>query len=301
MRERACPLCGATAARGTVWEDRGTTATQCARCGFVYLCRLCEQAVAEARATYEAIYARHEPISELTLDSYRAILAHFDADRRSGRLVDIGCGAGAFVMAAARAGWDAIGTELAESAARVELAPGAAVLVGEHATANIPSGSSDVVTLWEVIEHLDDPIGMLGEARRLLRDGGRLYLTTPNRMSLQRRLLGSRWPRYHIEHLGYFDPRSIRDALVRAGFARIETRTKNFDPFTVLAVLSGQPVVGADATPSASAPAAELAERREGLRRFAKRSMVGRVLFRVANTVLGVTGLGDSLVAEARS
>src|SRR5258708_4562269 len=164
MTERPCPLCGAPAAGGDIWRDRGTVATRCATCGFVYLRALGEGAAAEARATYEEIYARREPISELTLDSYRAILRRFEADRRTGRLVDIGCGAGAFVVAAARAGWEAIGTELAESASRQALAAGATVLVGERASESIASGSCDVVTLWEVIEHVEDPVGVLREA-----------------------------------------------------------------------------------------------------------------------------------------
>ena len=283
-----------------MWRGNGACASRCSQCAFVYLSHLSDAAVAGARATYEAIYARHDPVGEITLDSYRSVLKRFDGDRRTGGLVDIGCGAGAFVVAAARAGWQAIGTEVAQSASRIELAAGARILVGERATAELADGSCDVVTLWEVIEHVDDPVGILREARRLLREGGRLYLTTPNLASLQRRMLGRRWPRYHVEHLSYFDGRSIRRALARAGFAHVETHTKNFDPYLVLAVWQGWTVVGADAAPHASAPAAELARRREGLRYFAKRTPVGRALFYAANTVLGATGLGDTLVAEAR-
>lgn len=114
------------------------------------------------------------------------------------RLLDAGAGRGRFVAAARDAGYDAQGIEPAAAraaAARdlygVELCP-----VGIQ-DAEFGPGSFDGVSLWHVLEHLDDPAAALETVVRWLRPGGVLLIGVPNLGSLQARVGGPRW--YHLD------------------------------------------------------------------------------------------------------
>jgi SAM-dependent methyltransferase len=101
-------------------------------------------------------------------------------------------------------------------------ARGLQVVDGTLAAADLPEGSFDVVTMWDVVEHLADPLSELRRARRLLRPGGLLALSTMNVEAWFPRLLGRRWPWYMQMHLYYFTPRTLGRMLERAGFRMVE-------------------------------------------------------------------------------
>jgi 2-polyprenyl-3-methyl-5-hydroxy-6-metoxy-1,4-benzoquinol methylase len=97
-----------------------------------------------------------------------------------GKLLDVGCGTGAFLREARARGWEAVGTELSHDGAETARANGFEIAEGEIWEAEFPSGTFDVVTCWHVIEHVGSPRRLLEEIRRLLRPGGWLVLATPN-------------------------------------------------------------------------------------------------------------------------
>jgi SAM-dependent methyltransferase len=107
-------------------------------------------------------------------------------------------------------------------------------------------GSFDVVTTFEVLEHMADPRREVRSIARVLRPGGVLYATTPNFSSLTRRLLG---PRYRVidypEHLGYFRRSTLDRLLCEAGFTRIDLRSTGFSVGQVYAGLHSGPATGA--------------------------------------------------------
>ena len=91
-----------------------------------------------------------------------------------------------------------------------------------------PAGSFDLVTLWDVIEHVPDPQALLREARAMLKPDGVLILETQNIDSGFARLLGKRWQHFkHEEHLFHFSPRTIGPLLAQAGFELVH-RTARF-------------------------------------------------------------------------
>jgi 2-polyprenyl-3-methyl-5-hydroxy-6-metoxy-1,4-benzoquinol methylase len=74
-----------------------------------------------------------------------------------------------------------------------------------------------VITLWDVLEHLEDPPAHLRAARRLLKPDGILVIETQNVASFFARLLGRKWQHYkHAEHLYHFDPRTLQRLLSEA-------------------------------------------------------------------------------------
>ena len=138
--------------------------------------------------------------------------------RDGGRLLDIGCAKGEFLNVARRH-FDVQGVEVSATAlkeARAILGP--RVFAGDLLEANFPEASFDVITLFSTVEHLAEPVAVLQECRRLLRDGGNLVIKTPNFSSLNRRLLRGGWSGYKLpEHCFFFSPRGIQRLFLRAG------------------------------------------------------------------------------------
>jgi SAM-dependent methyltransferase len=146
-----------------------------------------------------------------------AILA--DSVPPPARVLDAGAGKGRFVAAAAAAGYAAIGIEPSARGADAAAALGSDVRRVAIESAELPSGSFDAVTLWHVLEHLDDPAGALRRIRSWLRPRGTLLVGVPNLASLQARLGGPRW--YHLDvprHRVHFTPTGLRALLRANGF-----------------------------------------------------------------------------------
>jgi SAM-dependent methyltransferase len=148
--------------------------------------------------------------------------------RRGERVLDLGCGAGRFVAALRAAGVDAVGVELAEAAlerAR-RVAPGADLrLVAPDGSLPLEHAAVDLVWCSEVLEHVADTIGLLTEARRVLRPGGRLLLTVPDHGRVKRTLIALARHEAHYDpqgqHLRFYTRRSLSEALAAAGFGGI--------------------------------------------------------------------------------
>ena len=118
--------------------------------------------------------------------------------RTSGALLDAGCGAGFFVREASEAGFDARGVEFSPDA--VEFGrkySGVRITEGEILHADFPERSFDIVTLWQVMEHLPNPVEILAGIRKLMKPGGILIVAVPNFDSLQAKVFRGRW--YHRE------------------------------------------------------------------------------------------------------
>lgn len=146
-------------------------------------------------------------------------------------LLDVGCSSGALLQAAVRLGFDAEGVEPAPEAARAAQSAGLRVRQGLLEEIGYDERSFDAVTLFEVIEHLPDPLRLLRECHRILRPGGLLMIGTGNRDSWTARSMGPHWEYLDISrhggHISFFSPRSMRIAADRAGFIPLQMVTRN--------------------------------------------------------------------------
>ena len=131
------------------------------------------------------------------------------------RLLDVGCGDGSFLIAARKAGWRVMGTELNPYPAR------AFGLDVRHALNEIdPTEDFDCITMWHTLEHMRDIKSTLLLIERLLAPNGRLIIAVPNSASLQAQLFRNRWLHLDVpRHLYHFDPASLRFSLEDAGFS----------------------------------------------------------------------------------
>ena len=150
------------------------------------------------------------------------------------RLVDIGCSRGQFVDFAVQAGFNAEGVEPAPDIAAAARALGLNVRTGLLEEQHYPDAAFDVASLFEVVEHLREPLPLLRECRRVLKPGGILIISTGNAASWTVAAMGARWDYFHIEkdggHISFFNPASIAVMAQNAGFhvERIETARVKF-------------------------------------------------------------------------
>jgi SAM-dependent methyltransferase len=163
----------------------------------------------------------------------RPLLSGFDRQRLAllaqrapppARLLDIGAGRGRFVRAAIVAGYEARGIEPSARGVSGARSIGAPVEQVGIADAVIDAGSLDAVTLWHVLEHLDDPAGALQRIAGWLAPGGALLVGVPNLASVQARIGGERW--YHLDvprHRVHFTPVGLQTLLRATGFEPVRT------------------------------------------------------------------------------
>lgn len=142
------------------------------------------------------------------------------------RLLDVGCHIGIFLEIAAERGWDAWGVEPSFWSVSQARDRGLKVTHGTLRQAAFDSDFFDVVTLWDVIEHLPDPRAELLEVARVLRPGGLLAVHTMDVSSLFARLMGAFWPWLMEMHLYYFSRRTLSALLARTGFEVIRIRAQ---------------------------------------------------------------------------
>ncbi len=144
------------------------------------------------------------------------------------RCLDVGSGPGLFLDLVKRAGWQGIGIELNERAAeRSRERFHVDARVGTVDSVTLPASSFDVVTLWDIFEHVPDPLAMLGRAHELLTTGGLLFIETPDASSfldtsvVMLARFGFTGPAvtfYGLHHLTLWNQKNIRRGLEENGF-----------------------------------------------------------------------------------
>lgn len=214
---RACPACDAARARAAFCK-RGFDHLRCARCGTLFVARV------PTPDELAAIYldpSYHEHAGETEIERRAA-----EAEARARRLralgaqhvLEVGCGVGSFLDAAARIGLDVEGVDRAPSAARAR-ARGHRVHDRWLDELRPVAARFDAIAAWEVLEHVASPLAMLEGFRPWLRPGGVLALSTPSFSGVYARALGPRFPMVcPPEHLELFTRRGLVTLLDRGGF-----------------------------------------------------------------------------------
>jgi len=138
-----------------------------------------------------------------------------------GRLLDFGCGSGAYLIEMKRLGWQVTGLDTSTRMVdRIRDELGLNALVGSLPHLDLEPESFDAITMWHALEHVHDPLAVLREARDLLAPGGKIVISVPNIDSLPLRWFGQHWFGLELpRHLTHFTPTSLPALLQRAGFA----------------------------------------------------------------------------------
>lgn len=207
-----------------------TQIVECHECGHIYANPTWE--VHELMDAYETVedetYVEEREGRELTFSKHlEAVEALFGA--ANGRsLLDVGAYIGVFVEIAQKSGWQATGVEPSAWAVGEAKQRGLNVIEGTMDAPELTGRQFDLVTLWDVIEHVEDPKGEILKAHGLLKPGGMLVMHTMNTDSLLAKVMGGRWPWYMAMHVHFFSKRTLTRLMEDAGFdvklARTEGR-----------------------------------------------------------------------------
>jgi len=252
---------------------------RCCDCGLIFAGR--RPTEAELVENYGG-YSRADYDSPITRQRYRELLDGFEGYRQTNRILDMGCGIGFFLEEAQRRSWEAHGSEFEPRAVEINRAKGLDCVQAPIGLDTFEPSSFDVITAFEVVEHLRDPLAEAAVIARALRPGGLFYCTTPNFASLSRRLLRGRWSIVsYPEHLSYFTPSTLGSWLERFGFAPVKVRTTGFSLSRLQRGVS------------AATPAGQSSD--EQLRVQIERSRMLRAAKRTVNGALAMAGAGDTI------
>jgi 2-polyprenyl-3-methyl-5-hydroxy-6-metoxy-1,4-benzoquinol methylase len=223
---RRCPLCDAQHAR-PAWTEAGYRYVRCSRCRTLY--------ADVDRSEYES--QQHNDwhkweLSDDTIAFYgtarQVVHAEFLDRYRptgTGRLLDVGCGLGFFISRALAQGWDAFGCDTSDAwvARARERASSGRVWLGGVEEIAVHEPRFDLITAWDVLEHVFDPRSFLKAVARLLAPGGTLFIRTPNEAwvyptyGLRRLLLHEQVELGPLNHVVYYRAATLRRALRVSG------------------------------------------------------------------------------------
>ena len=228
VRTAACPVCGSDKARPKFFiEDTKYQIVNCTQCclGSLWPTPTSD----EIQSFYPEDYygdggSKFSSVIEPLVRMIGARSAWFVARsiRRSGRVLDVGCGRGITLRALADAGCETHGFEVSKHALR-GIDPRVHVTVANSlAEAGYPDGHFDGVLMWHVLEHVQNPGEVLREAWRILKPGGVVIVAVPNYSSLQAKWSGAAW--FHLDpprHLYHFPIAALEQMITAVGFVPI--------------------------------------------------------------------------------
>jgi 2-polyprenyl-3-methyl-5-hydroxy-6-metoxy-1,4-benzoquinol methylase len=257
---------------------------KCADCGFVFCSRIPMQV--ELNEAYNK-YGRNDYLSPITIIRYNELLDKMEEYRKTNRLIDVGCGIGYFLEIAKQRGWEVFGTEYTDNAVEICRNKGINMQQGVLDSKNYEPRYFDIITSFEVMEHINNPNSEAENFRKILRQGGLLYVTTPNFNGFSRHIVKENWNIVHYpEHLSYYTPKTISYLMKLHGFKakKILTTGISITRIKTSMKLSNQKFI----SPSSDD---------ERIRNMFERNSIMRFIKKSINGVLSSIGKGDSMKA----
>jgi 2-polyprenyl-3-methyl-5-hydroxy-6-metoxy-1,4-benzoquinol methylase len=201
----------------------------------------------EAKVHGYSDYRADAPLYKRTYRDRLTILRrYFPSNKREDgtprRVLDIGCAAGYFLSVMQEEGWQVTGLEPSDAIrVQAEKELGAKNVCGGllGVDDDLAPGSFDLVTFWDVIEHIPDPRAALVRARKLLAPGGLLIVETQNVNSRAAKVLGKKWQHYkHAEHIYHFNKATLTRLLDEAGFGSLENSARHGGKFVTFSFVA---------------------------------------------------------------
>jgi len=229
-----CPICGQTGAQEWLrapdrlhGRHEKYTLARCPACSLVWLSN--PPKPSEMHLHYTDAY--HKLISaggENSPHRWQARKAALAPHERFGALLDLGCSSGAFLESLKGQSWRLYGIEMsAETAKTAEAKSGAQVFVGDIVKAPFSPESFDVITCFDVLEHVYEPRRLMAKVEEWLKPGGIFYVLVPNIDSAEARVFGSYWHGLELpRHLFHYSPASLRNLAKAAGLSEVSLVTR---------------------------------------------------------------------------
>lgn len=250
LNAAVCPICSSNSLQ-----------ILCVRREIPYICcKSCNHAFAapkdpEEKAPVKKGQSHYMAPAKQSWD-YSELKAKFLYDKRlsaieslvsRGKLLDIGCSTGSFIFTAKKRGWDASGVEIIMDHISAAQSRGLTVLPGPVENLSLPADTFSAITLWQVLEHIPNPISLLKEIFRILKPGGILALTTPNIRSIGWRILHEKWPAIEPEnHFHLFSGLSLTTVTRNTGFSSCKLSAIDIQPSSIKVAINSMKGAGSD-------------------------------------------------------
>ena len=276
-----CLLCNRNEFRPILGYEKNYL-VKCRSCGFVF----CERkpSLNELKKHY-SLYQRATSISEITLKRYNQLLDSFEPYRKTNNIIDVGCGDGHFLVVAKKRKWNVYGTEFTREAIGICNQKGIQMNEGPLDAEQYSPGFFDVITSFEVLEHINTPCSEIMTFHKILRLGGAVYITTPNFNSISRNILGPEWNIIEFpEHLSYYTKQTLTFLFKQNNFKPIRLSTTGISVNRLRASKGIKTKTFAVNTD-------------EELRQKAEQRFLFKWIKNLANSVLNFSNKGDSMKA----
>jgi len=153
---------------------------------------------------------------------------------QQGKLLDIGAGAGAFLLQMKKEGWEVTGVEPDEDARKVASRDFKLHLQEPSFLENLPQHSFDAITLWHVLEHVHQLHQQVALLKKLLKPHGKIFIAVPNYQAVDADIYGLQWAAYDVpRHLYHFSPKSMETLMQQHGLKVIIKKPMWFDSFYI--------------------------------------------------------------------
>lgn len=229
-----CPICGQASAlewlRGPDrfhGREEKYTLLRCPACSLVWLSQ--PPTPAEMHLHYTDAYLKLiSAAGENSPSRWRDRLQALRQHKQSGTMLDLGCSSGGFLGFFRGDSWKLYGIEMsADCARRAELRTGAHVFVGDIPDAPFQPESFDVITCFDVLEHLYEPLQIMAKVREWLKPGGIFYVQVPNIDSAEARVFGTYWHGLELpRHLFHYSPASLKFLAESVGLPEVSLETR---------------------------------------------------------------------------
>src|SRR4030042_3840859 len=176
-----CPLCNSSSTKKIFKEETREIVT-CKRCSMVYVNpRPTSEAIKQLYSTGISRWTTSKEYIDKKTPFFEDLLSRVQMIKNGGKILDVGCGIGLFLKLARENEWEAYGVDISNEDvkyAREKFRLN--VHLGGLIEANYPEEFFDVVTMWDVIEHMADPLSHFKEIKKILKKGGYLFILTGN-------------------------------------------------------------------------------------------------------------------------
>lgn len=224
-----CPICQSKSLENLFFKK--LSVYKCLNCGTEFIWP--QPSLNELNGIYQKEYYKswgfesdNNVVASLKKTSAFKYLEIIKKYKENGKFLDIGCAFGFFLEIADKNGYDTYGVELSPYSSKIAKDKfGTKIFNGQLEEAKFPNQYFDIISMIDLLEHISEPLNFMKEVKRILKSDGIIVIITPNTSSFSRKLLGSKnWFHYKLEHLFYFNKKSLSFLMEKLNFEVIDSR-----------------------------------------------------------------------------
>lgn len=243
-----CPWCGSDKAQINLWlkdeflSKEDFHICECLNCGLLYtMPRPSKDKIGEYYKS-EEYYSHQENKKGFIPKVYEAVkkinLKHkyklASNGLKVGKVLDVGCGVGDFLHTAEMHGWECTGVEPSEDAKVIAQKRMNGKIISSEDLENIPEGFFDLITMWHVLEHVDDLRWQVEQLRRLVKPKGRVVIALPNYKSYDGQYYKELWAAYDVpRHLNHFNKTTLTKIFKACGMELVKMDKLRWDAYYI--------------------------------------------------------------------